>query len=546
MPVTDFLERNVKLYGNETALVELNPEMPETRRMTWKDYDLIQPTTDEPYRREITWTVFDEKANRFANMLLSRGIKKGDKVAILMYNCLEWLPIYFGILRSGAAAVPLNFRYLKEGILHCARFAEVDAVVFGHHCRQHLLDLREELTDIRSFLFVGDVAATPSFALHLADAMALQSTADPGVPLRREDLAAIYFSSGTTGAPKAVVYTHGTLESAWQLEHGNHHQVHDDCFVLIPPLYHVGGKLHWMGNLPVGARCVMLLGFQVGSFFEAARRERISIAFLLLPWVQDILSALESGRLDLAGYDLSAWRMVHMGAQYIPPVVVRQMRQRFPALAYEVSYGLTESGGPGCLNLPADRMDKLGSVGVPAPGWEAKVADGEGRTVESGRTGELLLRGPGVMTGYYKNPELTAQALRGGWLHTGDVARTDEDGFFYIVGRIKDIIISGGENVYPVQIENHLRRHPAVQDAAVFGICDRRLGEAVVAQVELKDGAACTEEELTRFCMDLPRFQRPKRIFLGQVPRNPTGKIDKKALRSRYSPQNLFTDPENV
>ena len=243
----------------------------------------------------------------------------------------------------------------------------------------------------------------------------------------------------------------------------------------------------------MGARCVMLLGFNVFSFFEAMSREGITIAFLLLPWVQDILFHLDTGKLDLNRYHLSAWRMLHMGAQPIPPTVVRQMQQYFPDLACEVSYGFTESGGPGCLNLSSDRMDKLGSVGVPSAGWEARIVDSQGDPVVTGEPGELLLRNPHMMRCYYHDPETTAAALAGGWLHTGDLARTDEDGFYYIVGRMKDIIISGGENIYPVQIEDFLRTHPAVQDAAVFGICDCRLGEAVVAQIELKDGFSCTE-----------------------------------------------------
>ena len=258
MPVTDFLERNVKLYGNETALVELNPEMPETRRMTWKDYDLIQPTTDEPYRREITWTVFDEKANRFANMLLSRGIKKGDKVAILMYNCLEWLPIYFGVLKSGAIAVPFNFRYSADEIQYCADLAEVDVLVFGPEFIGRIESIADKLSRGRLLIYVGDNC--PTFAESYRELSADCSSAPPQVLITDDDDGAIYFSSGTTGFPKAILHKHLSLTQAAEME-AKHHQIgHDDVFLCIPPLYHTGAKFHWMGSLWAGGKAVLLKG----------------------------------------------------------------------------------------------------------------------------------------------------------------------------------------------------------------------------------------------------------------------------------------------
>ncbi len=526
MLMTELISRNAAEYPDEEAFVAL-------------DSAAIRPFDDEAYRaarQSLTWKEFDDYANQVANYFLSIGIGKGSRVSIMLLNRIEWLPIYFGILRSGAVAVPLNFRYAPSDIIRSVAFAEVDAIIFSDRCRDNLAASMDGISRVHTFLYLGDEDKCPSFALPFSRTVDKADASLPSVPLSREEMAAIYFSSGTTGSPKAVVYTHGTLESAWQLEYGNHHQVHSDTFILIPPLYHVGGKLHWSGNLPVGARCVMLLGFTVEAFFEVMHREHLTITFLLLPWVQDILASIESGALDLSRYDTSSWRMNHMGAQTIPPIVIREMQRYFPDLEYEVSYGLTESGGPGCLNLFSDRMDKLGSVGRPSPGWEARIVDAQDNDVPLGRAGELLLRGPGVMSEYYKNPALTAEVLRGGWLHTGDLARQDADGFFYIVGRIKDIIIIGGENIYPVEIEDFLRRHPAVQDAAVFGICDQRLGEQVTAQVELKPGMEVTEQEMMDFCAPLPRISRPKRIFIGEVPRNPTGKIDKKALRNRYTP----------
>ena len=211
MPVTDFLDRNARLYPEDIALVELNPEEKDTRRTTWKEYELIQADSFQPYRREITWGVFNEKANRFANMLLGRGIKKGDKVAILMYNCLEWLPIYFGVLKSGAIAVPFNFRYDADEILYCAELAEVDMVVFGPAFIGRIETICDKLSKGRLLIYVGD--SCPSFAESYHELVADCSSQAPGVELSEEDYGAIYFSSGTTGFPKAILHKHKSLRS---------------------------------------------------------------------------------------------------------------------------------------------------------------------------------------------------------------------------------------------------------------------------------------------------------------------------------------------
>jgi acyl-CoA synthetase (AMP-forming)/AMP-acid ligase II len=215
------------------------------------------------------------------------------------------------------------------------------------------------------------------------------------------------------------------------------------------------------------------------------------------------------------------------------------LKTYFPNLDYDISYGLTESGGPGCLNLGINNLHKLGSVGRPAPGWRAKIVDDKSNETKQGEPGELLVKGPHMMRCYYKDKVTTNSVLVDGWLHTGDVAKKDSDGFYYIVDRKKDIIISGGENIYPVQIEVFLRAYKPVKDVAVFGVRHRRLGEVVVALVELNPGTSCTEEELLEFCKSLPKYKRPRKIVFGDVPRNPTGKIEKFRLREKYSAENL-------
>ena len=537
MPVTDFLERNVKLYGDETALVELNPEMKETRRMTWKEYDLIQPTTDEPYRREITWNVFNEKANRFANMLLSRGVKKGDKVAILMYNCLEWLPIYFGVLKTGALAVPFNFRYSAEEIQYCADLAEVQVLVFGPEFIGRIETVADKLSKGRLLIYVGDNC--PTFAESYRELAADCSSAPPQVLITDDDDGAIYFSSGTTGFPKAILHKHRSLTQAAEMEQKHHRIEHDDVFLCISPLYHTGAKFHWMGSLIAGSKAVLLKGTAPEIILKAASDEQCTVVWLLVPWAQDILDALDRGEIQLSDYKLDQWRLMHIGAQPVPPSLIRRWREYFPHHQYATNYGLSESTGPGCVHLGIDNIQKVGAIGVPGYRWEVKVVDEHGTEVPQGEVGELCVKGPGVMTCYYNNPEATAEVLKDGWLYTGDMAMQDADGFYFLVDRKKDVVVSGGENIYPVQIEDFLRANDKIKDVAVIGLPDKRLGEICGAVIEVKEGMHCTEEEIQAFCMDLPRYKRPRKIIFAEIPRNATGKIEKPALRKRYGADHL-------
>ena len=537
MPVTDLLERNCKLYGSDVALVELNPERKDNRRVTWKEYSLIQPTSDIPYRREITWSVFDEKANRVANMLLSRGIKKGDKVAILMMNCLEWLPIYFGILKTGAIAVPFNFRYSSDEIQYCADLAEVDVLLFGPEFIGRIETIEEKLSRGRLLIYVGENC--PTFAESYRELVADCSSQAPLIRIDDEDDAAIYFSSGTTGFPKAILHKHQSLMHAAKVEQNHHSTTRDDVFLCIPPLYHTGAKMHWMGSLISGSRAVLLKGTSPEAILSAVSQERCTIVWLLVPWAQDILDALDRGDVKLSDYHLDQWRLMHIGAQPVPPSLIKRWMAYFPHHQYDTNYGLSESIGPGCVHLGVENINKVGAIGIPGYGWQTQIVDEKGVPVARGQVGELCVRGPGVMTCYYNNPEATAEVLKGGWLYTGDMAMEDEDGFIFLVDRKKDVIVSGGENIYPVQIEDFLRAHKAIKDVAVIGLPDKRLGEISGAVIELKDGVSCTEEEIRDYCLDLPRYKRPVKIIFADIPRNPTGKIEKPKLRKMYGAEHL-------
>jgi len=537
MPITKLLERNAELYGTEVALVEVNPEITERKRVTWKEYELIESDSVSYYRREITWKVFDEKANRFANMLLSRGVKKGDKVGILLMNCLEWLPIYFGILKTGALAVPLNFRYASDEIKYCLDLAEVDILMFGPEFIGRIEEIADDISRNRLLFYVGE--GCPSFAEHYDSQAANFPSTAPDIEITDDDNAAIYFSSGTTGFPKAILHDHTSLMHSAKVEQAHHHQQKNDVFLCIPPLYHTGAKMHWFGSLYSGSKAVLLKGVKPKSIIETVSREHCTIVWLLVPWAQDILDAIDRGEINLDEYELGQWRLMHIGAQPVPPSLIARWKNIFPKHQYDTNYGLSESIGPGCVHLGVENIHKVGAIGKAGFGWEVKIVDENGVTVPRGGVGELCVKGPGVMKCYYRDEKATAETLKDGWLFTGDMAQEDEDGFIFLVDRKKDVIISGGENLYPVQIEDFLRSNPKIKDVAVIGLPDKRQGEIAAAIISVKDGMELTEDEVNEFCYKLPRYKRPRKIIFADVPRNPTGKIEKPKLREIYCGESL-------
>ena len=533
MVITELLERNARLYGGETALVEINPSEERDKAVTWREASLIESALpDAPYRRELSWKDFDRRANRFANLLLSRGIQRGTKVGILLMNCLEWLPLYFGILKAGCVAVPMNFRYSSEEIRYCLDLADVEVLVFGPEFVGRMDVIAEEIPGVRTMFFVGRNG--PSYTEDCCRLMGFCSSSAPPVALEEEDYAAIYFSSGTTGFPKAILHNHRALIAACRTEQKHHGQTRKDVFLCIPPLYHTGAKMHWFGSLLSASKAVLLRGVKPEWILRTITEEKCTIVWLLVPWAQDLLDAIDSGKVHLDDYLLDQWRLMHIGAQPVPPSLIHRWQKVFPHHAYDTNYGLSESLGPGCVHLGVENIRKVGAIGKPGYQWEARIVDERGQDVAQGEIGELAVRGPGVMLCYYKNPEATAEILRDGWLFTGDMARMDEEGFIYLVDRKKDVVISGGENLYPVQIEDFLRRYGKIKDVAVIGLPDKRLGEIAAAIIEIKEDMTCTEEEINAFCKELPRYKRPRRIIFDKVPRNPTGKIETPVLREKY------------
>jgi acyl-CoA synthetase (AMP-forming)/AMP-acid ligase II len=510
-------------------------QMVEANAAHWpEEVALVETVPTDGLRREISWVELDDKVNRFANALLQRRVTKGDRVLHMMRNSINWLVAYFGIIRAGAWAVPLNFRFSSSDIKYCADIAEAKLMVLEKEFLERVEAIRTGLATVEEYIFVGDDCPEnmTGFKETLSGAIP-----DPiAIELKSEDGCGLYFTSGTTGMPKSILLTHRNMEFAAIVEQKHHHQTHEDNFILIPPLYHTGAKMHWFGSLLVGGKATLLNEITPESIFQTIDREKGTIVWLLVPWVQDILSALDRGELKKDVYDLSSLRLMHIGAQPVPPSLVKRWKEYFPGVQYDTNYGLGEASGPGCVHLGVENEHKVGAIGRAGYEWQTRIVNENGEDVPKGEVGELLVSGAGVMKEYYKNPRMTADTIKDGWLYTGDMVREDGEGFIYIVDRKKDVIISGGENIYPVEIEATLQRHPKVHDVGVIGLPDERLGEIVVAVIAVKQGAILTEEEVLAFCeQNLARYKRPRRIIFDTVPRNPTGKIEKPKLRQKYS-----------
>lgn len=514
MLVTEILARNARSYPNEVALIERCP--------------------DSARRREITWSEFDQQADRIAAHLSEKGLKKGESVLILLENRLEWLPIFFGILRVGCLVAPIDFSCNDAALSHFVKRSEASAIFFGQD-HLALVDRLHEQTDhgVRAYIHVGQDATAPPYAASLPQILERPSPPAPTVPLSVLDDAALYFTSGTSSLPKAVLLTHRNLEFACYLENNHHLRVHADNFLCLPPLFHAGAVMHWFGGLIVGSKAVILNARNVRQIFEAISEEGVTVVWFVVPLAKDILCQIESGELDLKRYNLGQWRLMHLGAQPVSPSLINEWRTIFPDRLYNTTYGLTETTGPGCIHLGLNNFHKVGAIGQPGFDWEVRIVDENLNAVCQGAAGRLMVKGPGVMKGYYNDPEETAKRLIDGWFLTSDIAVRDEDGFIWYIDREDDVIQVGEHSIFPVEIENFLLLHQQIQDAAVFGLTWNGK-QAVAALIQPKVGRELNEQRLRDFCLAMPVHKRPTHFFFGDVPRGLTGKIQKFHLKSIY------------
>ncbi len=514
MNIIDVIRKHGRLTPEAPAFVEIRPV--------------------SGVRREIAWGQFAERTTRLANGLLALGAARGEKVFILGKNSLDWLEAYFATLATGAWSTPLNFRFTDDDIRFCANTAEPLIFIFDKEYEDRVLQLRKDLPSVKSYIVMGAKGDG-----NMEDLIAKSSPVPPLIELEDEAEGALYFTSGTTGAPKPVLIQHKSIMCTGFTEATNHGLLESDHFLMMPPMYHVAIG-HMLGMMVVGG-CSVLLTEQVSPalIVDTVEKERISVAFLLVPWATDLIEAFDKRQIKIEERDLSSWRLTHMGAQPVPPALVRQFKAYFPRMAYDTNYGLSESMGPGPVHLGMENERKVGAIGKPALVWDARIVNDAGEDVPKGEVGEVILKGPGVMKGYYKNPGLTAATIQNGWLRTGDLGKFDDEGFIYLVDRKKDLVISGGENIYPVEVEEVILKHHKVHDCAVIGIPHDRLVEAACAVIQPMEGETLTEEEMRAYCdQNLPRYKRPYRIIFDEVPRNPTGKVEKPKLRAKYAKGN--------
>jgi acyl-CoA synthetase (AMP-forming)/AMP-acid ligase II len=484
----------------------------------------------------LTWQEFNARINRLAHAFVDMGIAKEDKVAILMYNCNQSLECYFALGKIGAVAVPLNFRLHPEEIAYIVTNADAVALVVGEQLVDTARSIQKELPLIQQYVSV--TPAPVEGMLHYESLIQRYPDDEPLVLVEDDDPAFIMYTAGTTGKPKGAVLTHKSQVIMWTaaiIRIAEEPGVGDMAGFRVcspPPLYHMASFGYCLVHLLLGATVVLPTQvFNPAEIMEIIEREKID-SILLIPAMANFLVLTP----DLDKYDTSSLKIWMSGASVLPTQTRKAMTERFPGLMVCDCFGQTETGALVSILRPSEAERKVASVGRALPFVQIRVVDDDDQDVPVGEVGEAIYQGPNIMKEYYRNPEGTARAMRNGWFHSGDLVRRDEEGFVYIVDRKTDMIVSGGENIYPAEVEEILYRHPKVLEAAVIGVYDEQWGEAVKAVVVPKAGETLTEEEIIDFCKDrLASYKKPKSVdFTDALPRNPTMKVLKTVLRERY------------
>ena len=497
---------------------------------------LIERTPSQGLRRTLTWREFNDEINKVANYLSGElGIKAGDFVMHLQNNSLEWIITYYAIIKLGAVVVPLNFRFVGQDILYAAKICRPKAFLLGSEFLSVVQPIQKDLKTVEKYVCLGE--EVPQDMVDYKLLAAYPNSSEALVDLDDQHDLAMMFTSGTTGDPKPVLHTHYSLNNT-AIGNGMSYFVEkNDNYVFFLPLYHSGTMFLWAPFYATGATGTILREFTDPKWImEAMAEEKGTDILFVVPIAIAVLNAIDNGDIKLTDYDLSSWRYMEIGAQPVPFDVMKRLVETLPCGCSNI-YGITEGGGGGLYNLyPEEVLERPGSIGKPTFGMDAKVVDYEGNEVQAGEVGELLLKTNRMMKGYYQNPELTEKSLKDGWLYTGDLVKVDDQGYFYIVDRAKDMVTSGGENIFPVEIEDALMDHPKIDDVACIGYPDERLVEIVLAIVQLKEGESMTVEELQEFAATkMAKYKIPRKVLFDPVMRNPTGKLMKPQMRVKYT-----------
>ncbi|MBC2703331.1 class I adenylate-forming enzyme family protein [Desulfobacula sp.] len=497
---------------------------------------LIERTPATGERRSIAWKEFNDEINRTANFLAKDlGVKHGDFVMHLQKDSLEWLITYYAIIRLGAVVVPLNFRFETSDVLYAAEVCNPEVFILGSEFLGVVQPAQKDLTTIKNYICIGN--DVPDDMINFKVVQDYEDTSDALVEVDRDHDLAMMFTSGTTGKPKPVLHTHFSINNT-AIGNGMTYFVQkDDNYLFFLPLYHSGTMFLWAPFYATGAAGTIIRDFRDPKWIiEAIAEEKCTDVLFVVPIGIAVLNAIDKGEIVLSDYDLSSWKYMEIGAQPVPFDIMKLLVKRLPCAVSNI-YGITEGGGGGLFNLyPEDVLSRPGSIGKPTFGVEAKIVGPTGDELGCDEVGELIFRTPRMMREYYSNPEKTQEALKNGWLYTGDLLKRDKDGYFYIVDRMKDMVTSGGENIFPVEIEDALMDHPDIDDIACIGYPDDRLVEIVLAIVQIKEGRQLSEEEVIEFAKSkLSLYKVPRKVIFDQVPRNPTGKLMKPQLREKFT-----------
>lgn len=479
--------------------------------------------------KETSFKELNDKVNSFANALISLGLKKGEKVAIYFYNSLEFAVSSFAVTKVGGVVVPINVRLAPSEIAYQINHSDSVFIIYGEEFSLTVDSVRSKLTKVRSYICTGETI--PHHALFYDSLLEDYSPSELGVQVSLEDDCLIYYTSGTTGLPKGALRTHAStlweimgISLAIRIWHG-------DKVTGLSPFFHLAGfAMNLCSPILVGATIYIMKAFDPVQWLQTVEREKITISLLLPPMVVAVQNT--PGQ---ESCDLSSLRTLISGAS---PLLMPQKEwifQRLPNINLVDTYGLSEAGCVAALYTD-DQKRKGPSVGKAHLNNRLRVVNEQGGDVPRGEIGEVVVRGPIVFKEYYKDPEATKAAIREGWLHTGDMGKLDEEGYLYLVDRKKDMILTGGENVYSAEVENVLIRHPAILECAVIGLPHEKWGEAVTAVVSLKEGSIVDEKTIIDHCRSfIAGYKCPKSvIFLENLPRSSVGKVLKRELRKRF------------
>jgi long-chain acyl-CoA synthetase len=477
----------------------------------------------------ISYGALDREIDRAAAGFAALGIRPGDRVALLVHNVPHFVYAYYGLLRAGGVMIPLNTMYTSEEVSYIVADADARAVVVAEPFVGIVDGLRDTLPMLEHIIVAGTRA--PVGAMTWEQMTGRGAAAPPAQETSPDDLAVIAYTSGTTGKPKGAMLSHNNLlANLDQMAQAPLlAEAATDVALLALPLFHIYALNVILGlTMRVGAAAVLLERFDAVASLEAVERHRVTILFGAPPM---FIAWLNTPGVERA--DLSSVRLAVSGAAPLPGMVLEDFKRKLGITIWE-GYGLTETA-PGVTSNAMGDQAKPGSIGKPLPGVDVRIIDHDGSDVEEGDPGEIIVRGPNVFRGYWRQDDASAEQILDGWFHTGDVGYQDEDGYIFLVDRVKDLIIVSGFNVYPREVEDALYRHPKVAEAAVIGIPHPYTGEAVKAIVALKPGETATEEEIVEHCRrSLARFKCPQVVeFVKELPVLPTGKVLKRALRDQ-------------